>query len=175
MALFFKIVLIGDPAVGKTSIQRNYFGQSFQDTYIQTLGADFAVKKVGEDTFQIWDLAGQINYDIFRKQYFRGTKGAIIVYDVSDKKSLRNINFWYDEVLSILDYEIPVTVVGNKIDLRDDKVNCISTEEGMKTVSKILDKKNADYEYMESSALTGLNVPMLFKTLLDRMTDLIEK
>ncbi|MCK5409392.1 MAG: GTP-binding protein, partial [Candidatus Heimdallarchaeota archaeon] len=87
----FKIILAGDGAVGKTSIRERYMGKGFQESYLKTIGADFATKKIEKNeeqiTFQIWDLAGQESYQSVRKSFYKGAIAAIMVFDCQDPKS----------------------------------------------------------------------------------------
>ena len=87
----FKIVLVGDGAVGKTSIRRQYMGEGFKTDFLATMGADFAYLKTNIDGYNIewsiWDLAGQATVRSVMKSYFKGPMGALAVYDVTRPKS----------------------------------------------------------------------------------------
>ena len=89
----FKITLLGDGAVGKTSLRKTYLGEGFKDGYSMTIGADFAVKRLRIDdqdfVAQIWDLAGQQRFSAVREVYYRGTSGCLLVFDISRRSVFR--------------------------------------------------------------------------------------
>ena len=97
----FKAVLIGDAAVGKTSIRRKYLGKGFISSHIATIGVDFAQKamKVDDQPVQliIWDLAGQDGYGGVRKHYYEGCSALILVYDITNRDSFDNASAWLAE------------------------------------------------------------------------------
>ncbi|MFX0124190.1 MAG: Rab family GTPase [Candidatus Hodarchaeota archaeon] len=166
MAKFiFKIVLIGDGAVGKTSIRRRYMGEGFRTDFLATMGADFAYLKTNIDgndiEWQIWDLAGQPEFRNVMKAYFKGTMGALAVYDVSQPNTLENIDSWTQEAQSHAETfpELPIVIVGNKIDLRDEIPNCT------KTINGFVKAKSLNAEFIETSAKTGENIDDAFAKL----------
>ncbi|TFF83933.1 GTP-binding protein, partial [Candidatus Heimdallarchaeota archaeon] len=119
----YKIVLLGNGAVGKTSLRQQYLGKGFKDGYSMTIGADFAVKRVELGhlvaTFQIWDLAGQQRFDVVRSVYYRGSSGALLVFDVSNPQSFNNLPSWLNELTkNNYDRIVPLVLIGNKTDLR---------------------------------------------------------
>ncbi|MHA1212608.1 MAG: Rab family GTPase [Candidatus Heimdallarchaeota archaeon] len=167
--LIWKIVIIGDPAVGKTSIRRNYLGETTLKEYIYTIGADFATKRIRLSKklsvqYQIFDLAGQQKFNKVRASFYNGTQAAILVYDITNKKSLENLPIWIKEAKRNSDGSLDTfIVVGNKIDLSEQK----------KTDDKLLEKflkdlsKEMGHEilHINTSALTGENINLLFKRL----------
>ncbi|MHA2203759.1 MAG: Rab family GTPase [Candidatus Hodarchaeales archaeon] len=161
----FKIVLIGDGAVGKTSIRRRYMGEGFRADFLATMGADFAYLKTNIDgneiEWQIWDLAGQPAFRNVMKAYYKGTMGALAVFDVSQPITLENINSWTQEAQFHAKTfpELPVVIVGNKIDLRDEIPNCT------KTINGFVKAKSLNAEFIETSAKTGENIDDAFTKL----------
>lgn len=163
-----KTILLGDGYVGKTSLRRRFMGHQFSAQYLETLGADFAIKK-GEYNgipfrYQIWDLAGQPRFDTLRRGFFTGSQAALICFDISNPNSVTNINKWVEEFWKYNGRgKIPLVVIGNKIDLRDTIENAVSYENGLKAASDIL----APFEvnYVETSAKTGENVNKAFEVL----------
>ncbi|MHA1451212.1 MAG: GTP-binding protein, partial [Candidatus Hodarchaeales archaeon] len=123
--IILKTVLIGDGAVGKTSIRNSYMGKKFQPTYMATIGADFAVKDINIYAnkivrFQIWDLAGQQRFDSIRDTYYLGAHVAMIVFDHTRPDSFLNIPKWLNELwIHNGSGPIPFVILGNKTDLID--------------------------------------------------------
>ncbi|MHA2295228.1 MAG: Rab family GTPase [Candidatus Hodarchaeales archaeon] len=170
---YLKIALIGDGAVGKTSLRERYIGGTFQPTYMMTIGADFASYKSvvsGKQlTSQIWDLAGQPRFESVRSLYYRGTMGVLLVFDVSRSETLQNVPTWIDECFKNTGVgAIPVVLLANKIDLRDVDPLALTHEQGKKVaeeVSKQTLQKGYECQYLETSAKTGENVEEAFNKL----------
>ena len=161
----FKIVLIGDGAVGKTSIRRRYMGEGFKTDFLATMGADFAYLKNDieehEIEWQIWDLAGQPAFRNVMKAYFKGSMGILAVYDVSQPTTLEGIDSWIQEATFNAKTfpELPVVLVGNKADLREEIPNCT------KTIDGFIKAKSLNAEFIETSAKTGENIEDAFTKL----------
>lgn len=157
-----KIVLIGEPRVGKTSLRRAYIGKSFKSNYLQTIGADFSVSylEIGDIKCQnaLWDIAGQDKYDVTYGQYFRGAQAAIITYDVTDMGSIGKVRVWLEKFAKYSNIGKVVSIVGNKIDLCSD-ADCISKKEQEEFV-KVLSKEFDHYiiNSYRTSAKTGVNI-----------------
>lgn len=176
-----KVVLLGDGAVGKTALRLRYMGHGFQSSYLSTIGADFALRdvkvrhpKTNEEInvrLQIWDLAGQQHYTKIRTNYYIGTHGAFVVFDVSRRASFDNITNWISELKKNIGHEIPIVILANKIDLRDSPSNAslIHTEEGERIKSKILSEFEFDVTYIETSAKTGSGVQEAFTSLIEKL------
>ena len=168
-----KIVLAGDGAVGKSTLRRRYLGEGFQPSYIMTIGADFAVKRVDVGgnpiTFQIWDLAGQPRFQMVRELYYRGAVGGLMVFDVTRYDSYQNIPHWIDELWQSNGRGcVPLMLVGNKIDLRTEDAGYISPEYGTnyaQVLSDITKEYGFSVPYIETSAKTGEFVEETFQTL----------
>jgi len=167
-----KIVLLGDGAVGKTSIARRYLKVGFKHEYKQTIGVDVYSKNTEIDifgnkveiTWMIWDLAGQPKFKGIRRDFYRGAKGSILIFDVSRRVTYENILNWANEFLNNSG-RYPVVLVGNKIDLRDKEKNCVSKEEGEKLAKSLSMMFGLDVPYIESSALLDINIEDIFNTL----------
>ena len=135
-----KLILIGDVAVGKTSIINSFLGQKFSDEYEPSIGVDFFSKtikyKEKNIKLQIWDSAGQEKFKSLIPNYIRGASLVILVYDISNKKSFDNLNSWIE---FINNYEnTNIVICGNKIDLKNKRE--VSLEQGKKFCEE---KKNA--------------------------------
>jgi small GTP-binding protein len=176
-SLIYKAVLIGDGAVGKTSIRRNYLGEDFIEGHLATIGVDLATKKVvfGENIvkFIIWDLAGQPTFEKVRGHYYHGCNGIVLVYSVVDRDSFDNASKWLVEAFKNMGPLPPTIIVANKIDLRPlqpaDKI--VTTEEGKKFMEYFIEKLEVPAIFRETSAKTGENILDTFEELLRMMAE----
>ena len=157
----FKVVVVGDPAVGKTSIIRKYSLNQFEDNYKMTVGADFNVKLVkfddlGEVTITIWDFGGQEKFDEIRKYYYYGTQAAIIVFDITNPQSFQNIKKWKEDLFKETK-EVPFLILANKTDLKDNA----------KVSKEMIDSLSNEYQVkvFETSAKTGNNIENVFREI----------
>ncbi len=124
MRFVFKITVIGDGGVGKTSLIKKYTQGEFQEDYISTIGAQFSIyeHKINGDDIKLffWDLAGQDDFQIIRSSFYEDSKAVIIVYSLerNDKgsESLKNVMKWYNEINQYCK-DIPIIIFANKIDL----------------------------------------------------------
>ncbi|MHA2430528.1 MAG: Rab family GTPase, partial [Promethearchaeota archaeon] len=120
----FKITVIGDGGVGKTSLIKKYTQGSFQKQYIKTLGAQFSKydEKVDGNMVKLffWDIAGQAEFSFMRPTFYKGSKAAIIVFShaLGEEKSFSNITEWHEDIKKYCG-NIPIILFGNKIDLID--------------------------------------------------------
>jgi len=167
----FKVTLLGDGAVGKTSLMKTYLGEGFKSGYSMTIGADFAVKRLkidGHDfVAQIWDLAGQQRFSAVREVYYRGTSGCLLVFDITRRVSFENIPSWIAELLKNNNNRIvPLILIGNKSDLRPTAKDPVLREQAEEYARSLSAWSGFTVPYIETSAKTGENVDEAFKTLL---------
>jgi Ras-related protein Rab-8A len=171
----FKVVLLGDGAVGKTSIRRRYMGEGFKTDFLATMGADFAYLKTKIDTYNIewsiWDLAGQTAFRRVMKSYYKGAMGALAVYDVTQPRSLDSLDSWVTEVREHAETfsELPVVLVGNKIDLRSEIPNSLKTLQGF------VKSKSLNADFIETSAKTGEAIEEAFTKLAKKIIPFIKE
>jgi len=161
----FKITILGQSAVGKTSLINQFVESSFQEDYKPTLGAniirkDVNIKEVNAKVRLImWDLAGQEKYNVIRSMYFQGCVGSLLVYDVTRHDSFAAIESkWLKDFKNYVKKEGAYILIGNKIDLEDQR--SVRTEDGQKLAKEI-----GASSFIETSAKLGKNVEKAFKNL----------
>ena len=161
----FKIVLVGDAEVGKTSLTQRFAYGTFTNGYISTLGVDFIVKSIPVENsivkIQAWDTAGQERYSGVRPIYYRGAKGALLVFDITMRQSFVNVEKWFDQIRRYAGADVPIVLVGNKVDLDESRV--VATDE-VKEYSKA-----QDLPYFETSAKTDIKVNDVFKKIAEQI------
>jgi len=162
---FFKICIVGDSEVGKTTILNQYLKRRFVPEAQRTIGSNFFVKyvKVPEIerliTLQFWDLAGQPRFKWVRYAFYKGAKGIVYAFDLTRKNTLDNILTWKEEVESKIGV-VPNILVGNKLDLLTSENRIINLDD----VSYIQQQVSAS-EYLETSAKIGTKVEDVFSKL----------
>ena len=159
-----KVVLAGDSGVGKTNILSQFVRNQFNPVSLTTIGVEFATKTVNVNDktvkAQIWDTAGQERYRAITSTYYKGAKGAILVYDITVPNSFTNLERWIKEIRNNTENpKIPILLVGNKIDLKDERR--ILEEEGKNLAAK------EEMIFMETSALMATNVNEAFYKLIE--------
>jgi len=170
-----KTVIVGDGAVGKTTFAKAFLrdGGVVDTSYRQTIGADIHVKTVcynvkplGRIEFKwlVFDLAGQHYFRYVHKDYYHGAKAAIVMFDVSRNETLENLRLWISDFIKNVGKPLPMIIVGNKIDLRDEMV-CVPPEAGMRYAEKLRESLGVPVMYAEASALRGVNVHESFYNL----------
>ncbi|MFX0117277.1 MAG: Rab family GTPase [Candidatus Hodarchaeota archaeon] len=173
MVVLFKCVLIGDGAVGKTSLRERFLGKGFKANYLITIGADFALanKRIGETNvkFQIWDLAGQSRFGDIRPIYYKKALGGLVVFDCTRPSSFKNLDSWIEECWTHNGQgEIPLVILGNKSDLKAKEANYVTNEQAQLFAEQISQKTEPfgfKVPYLETSAKTALNVERAFESL----------
>lgn len=157
----FKIVLLGEGAVGKTSLMLRYTENKFINEHISTIQAAFASKQLIVDNerveLAIWDTAGQERFHALGPIYYRDSHGALLVYDITDRHSFERVKKWVEELLQMLGDTVTLFVVGNKVDLESSRV--ISVEEAASYASSI------NTQFLECSAKTNEGVDEVFDAI----------
>jgi small GTP-binding protein len=158
----FKIVLIGDSAVGKSNLLSRFARNEFDSNSKATIGVEFQTQMVEIDgkeiKAQIWDTAGQERFRAVTSAYYRGAFGALVVYDISRRGTFDSIKRWLDELTIQNDSTVARMLVGNKCDL--ENIREVSVEEG-----KALAEEEGLF-FMETSALDSTNVQTAFEIVI---------
>ena len=159
--MMFKILLLGDSGVGKSSLLLRYTKNQFNPDIRSTIGVEFGVKFIEIDNIklkiQIWDTAGMERYRSLTSSYYKGAKGVVIVYDICRKKSFENIDKWINDFKSKADEDAVILLIGNKSDLIKERE--VDTKEAMSKSERI------KLAFMETSAKNNENVHKAFFTL----------
>ena len=167
----FKLVLIGDSGVGKSSLLLRFADDSFTDTFISTIGVDFRFRTVRSDKkivkLQIWDTAGQERFRTITSAYYRGADGIIMVYDVTNQESFDHVNEWLNEVNRYASEGTCKLLVGNKSDKVNEKV--VDYDTAAAYASEL------DITFLESSAKSAKNVEEAFMTMASELIRLKEE
>lgn len=157
----FKILLIGDSAVGKTSLLLRYVDDTFNSEFQTTIGVDFKISTLNIDgkivKLQLWDTAGQDRFRNIVASYYRGAHGIIIMYDITNPGSLDSINKWYEETQSYLQTSTPKLLVGNKLDRVNERA--VASQKGEELAERL------GMQFIETSAKNSTNVKQAFETM----------
>lgn len=163
----FKLLIIGNSSVGKTSFLFRYADDSFTSAFVSTVGIDFKVKTVFRQDkrvkLQIWDTAGQERYRTITTAYYRGAMGFILMYDITNEESFNAVHDWCTQIKTYSWDNAQVVLVGNKCDLEDERV--VSTERGKQLADQL------GLEFFETSAKDNINVKAVFERLVDIICD----
>jgi len=159
----FKIVIAGQKNVGKTSLLRRYATGKFDTSTLSTIGVDFETKKIIVDDLEIllnlWDFAGEQKFRILFPSYISGASGALILYDITSKDSLYDLESWIDIIDNVESPPRTRILIEHKIDLEDQRVVT------RKEADKFHKKYNFQREIIGASAKTGENVEEVFQVL----------
>jgi small GTP-binding protein len=165
--LSFKVVVLGDSAVGKSSIVTRYVNKQFHEFQEPTIGAAFLTSKLDLEENQIkldiWDTAGQERYRSLAPMYYRGAQAAIVVYDITNRSSFDGAINWIEELKKMTTHSL-IFLIGNKSDLEDIR------EVDSDMVSNYA--RNNKCDFFETSAKSSLNVDMVFQKIAIKLSDL---
>ena len=122
--LIIKLLIVGNSSVGKSCILSRYCNDIFNEKFISTIGIDFNIKRIKVNNknikLQLWDTAGQERFKSITVGYFRGSQGALVVYDVSDRKSFENVVNWIKDLKEHGNKNMDIFLIANKIDSRPE-------------------------------------------------------
>jgi small GTP-binding protein len=161
----FKLIVLGDSSVGKTSLINQFVTKKFYTDYRPTLGISitsqvYSLQGFDETTINLmlWDLAGQKFFKRVRKHYYQAANAAFIVFDVTRQDTFDNIKIWFEDLKeSLEDKTPPIVIIGNKIDLEKERVISLDAAQQL--------AKDLHCSYMETSAKTGENVRDAFSLI----------
>lgn len=157
----FKVLLIGNSSVGKSSLLLRFVDNQWSDLFVPTIGVDFKIRTMEIDNknvkLQIWDTAGQERFKNITASYYRGAHGIFVVYDISDTESFKNINNWLIEIEKNANKNVYKILVGNKCDLEDKRT--VSYQQGKELA------ETYGMQFIETSAKSNTNVEEAFHLL----------
>ena len=171
-----KVIVLGDGAVGKTSIVHRYVTDKFQKRYTATIGVDILNKAIKitqgvtdyEVNLNLWDIGGQDSFKLVRGKFYKQAIAALLIFDITNKKSFDNLESWIKEAIDNVEQQIPFILVGNKLDLTDNRA--VQTAE--------IQKKAKDLGIalvIETSAVTGEGIDQAFNYLANTIIDYYNK
>ena len=159
--MMVKVILIGDSGVGKTNIMSKFLKNKFMEESKATVGVEFGSKLFDLNGHkikaQIWDTAGQEKYKSITGAYFKGSKGALVVYDITQKSTYESLEKWVNDLKSAGDPKITIILIGNKSDLEENRQ--VSKEQGEEKA------KSFGCAFLETSALSGDNIDKAFNLM----------
>ena len=154
----FKFIIVGDSSVGKSNLLLRYLNNKFEDEYQSTIGVEFGAKNLEIDNInyriQLWDTAGQEQFRSITRAYYQNSVCAIVVYDISNEITFKNVKDWIDDVRAQSPKNIYIMLVGNKNDLVEKRQ--VSYEKGLEYAN------SNNINFIETSAKTGENVENVF-------------
>ncbi len=171
-----KVIVLGDGAVGKTSIVHRYVTEKFQKRYTATIGVDILNKSLKivqgvteyEVNLNLWDIGGQDSFKLVRGKFYKQAIAALLIFDVTNRKSFDNLENWIKEAIENVEQQIPFVLVGNKIDLSDSRA--ISSGEIQKKAKEL-----GISLVIEASAVTGEGIDQAFNYLAHTIIDYFNK
>ena len=158
----YKMLILGDSFVGKTNILKRFLHNEFDTSTKETVGVEFGSKNFTMDEkevvkAQIWDTAGQERYRSVTKAYYKGTKGALLIYDITKRSTFENIDNWIIDLRTNGDKDILVILIGNKSDLAEQRE--VTPEEAQTKAEQY------NIGFLETSAKSGDNIDKAFTEL----------
>ena len=163
--MMVKVILIGDSAVGKTNIMSKYLKNQFIEDSKATVGVEFGSKLFTINGHnikaQIWDTAGQEKYKAITGAYYKGSKGAFVVYDITKKDTFESVDKWINDLKSTGDPKMTIIIIGNKLDLEHKRE--VLKEQGEEKA------KSFGCAFLETSAFSGDNIEKGFEMMISEI------
>jgi len=167
----FKLCIIGNGGVGKTTLINRYISGRFSESTKMTIGVDITSKNFEIDgvniRLQLWDFGGEERFRFFLPAYARGSSGGLFLYDITRYNSIMNLSEWlnvFDGGVQGKQDDIPILMVGTKLDLEQNR--CISKEDAINSV-----QNHNIYNVIECSSKTGHNVELIFEDITKKIMD----
>lgn len=172
----FKFIIIGDTNIGKSCITRRFVENKFNLVHDLTIGVEFGSKiiKINDKNIkiQIWDTAGQETFRSITRTYYKGCAAVLLVYDVTNKESFKNLTYWLQEIKENIEPYTKIILIGNKCDLDASSIftkRVISIEEGQTFANQY------NLDYIETSAKTGKNINKAFEVVTQDLLNIISE
>ena len=164
----YKILLMGDPYVGKTTLREKFMGKKVADRYEMTIGVDISEKTMEFGDYRvklhIFDIAGQKRFEYLHDLFFLGSNGGLMVFDVTNSNSFKRSILWIKRYWSLSGSRKPIVLIANKVDLEDKRV--VMREHIEEFARALSEKCKCEIPYFETSALRGINVEEAFYELI---------
>ena len=162
----YKVLLLGDSTVGKTCFLMKYTDKTFQDIHMATIGLDYRLRsmklKSGKSIkLQIWDTAGQDRFRAITKNYYKGSHGIILIYDITNTQSFENVITWVNQIREEASSNVIIYIAGNKVDMEDERK--VDRDDGEKLAEEL------GFPFVETSAKNGININETFEDLVERI------
>ena len=162
----YKVLLLGDSTVGKTCFLMKYTDKTFQDIHMATIGLDYRLRsmklKSGKSIkLQIWDTAGQDRFRAITKNYYKGSHGIILIYDITNTQSFENVKTWVNQIREEASSNVIIYITGNKVDMEDERK--VDRDDGEKLAEEL------GFPFVETSAKNGININETFEDLVERI------
>ena len=162
----YKIILVGDPGVGKTSIMTKFVSNEFQNTYLSTIGVEFKSKEIHINNntcarLKIWDTCGQEKFRAITRQYFKNSEGVFVVFDLTNKETTKKLDIWMKDIKDNIDNDYFIFLIGNKSDIKDRDLT-IAEEAKQFAINKKIN-------YYEVSAKTGSGIYNIFEKMASKL------
>ncbi|EGC30969.1 Rab GTPase [Dictyostelium purpureum] len=170
-AFLFKYIIIGDTGVGKSCLLLQFTDKRFQPVHDLTIGVEFGARMITIDNkqikLQIWDTAGQESFRSITRSYYRGSAGALLVYDITRRDTFNHLTCWLKDARSYANSNMTIILIGNKSDMESKRA--VSYEEG-----KQFAEENG-LIFLETSAKTASNVEEAFVNTAGKIYEKIQK
>jgi small GTP-binding protein len=165
-----KIIIVGDSGVGKSCFLLRYVRDTFDEDSQPTLGVEFLTKIIQTSAhriqLQLWDTAGQELFRSVTSGYYRGSAGAIVVFDLTSRDSFESVGRWIQDIHEVARGDVVTVLVGNKSDLADQRKVPIEDAEAY--------AREHNLAYLETSARTGAGISKVFETVVEPIEKNVE-
>ena len=166
-----KIILVGDQGVGKTSIMSKFITNEFKNAYQSTLGIEFKAKELYIDNstcakLKIWDTCGTEKFRSITRQYFKNSNGVFLVFDLTDKETIKKLNVWLKDITDNIDEESVIFLIGNKMDVKTRDITIAEDAKEFANEKKL--------NYYEVSAKTGSGIVNIFEKITKKIINNIK-